>query len=1401
MSVARAVSSCCPLWYVSAAGTMTILRKRWLKTMNEEKWVLNRAGIINFWYYDVAYFDFADGKLLLRGANGSGKSVTMSSLITVLLDGKKSPDRLDPFGSSARKMEDYLLGEEAVSNRSERTGYLFLEYKRNGLDQYITTGIGMQARRHKSMNTWYFVMTDNRRIGVDFDLYRKASADQIVPLTRQELSNRIGGRVVTGQKEYMALVNELIFGFDNVDLYDDLIKLLIQLRRPKLSKDFKPTVIYDILQQSLPGLKDDDLHSVADTLEQIDQARQQLEQARDEYRLMNDVTGKYLKYHDYCVREMAAHVADTAKNFKQNQKQLENATAELSTKKEKLAADRKEAEALTMEKDVLTKERNELSNHEVFQLVHEKEELLGEIRDQSGRLSNQEDKLRKKGNQVGEQKKKIEQKEWELEEKQREIGEFISEMNETSDAAGFTEHEGLLGDYKRQSAAYDFQFWKNKIKDYADHLRGVLRLFTEYEQKRADVRREDRRLGAQLKKVSDLDMEVRHWSQMFADERGRLEINLQKWRESVHFSIDDERWSEALQEIAGLYDEVTLYDEALRPARLCKEDAQRRLGMKDAGVSQQLESEKEHKEELEKEKAEWLAKKDPEPARSEEAAVFREQLKAEKIPARPFYELIDFQKETPQLVRNHIEAALLEAGYLDALVSEQDLDLAADRQLKPKPLLFAQTLSQYLVPDCPEDSGISEATVQAVIDSIQLDGDDSLIIDESGNYRLPSLEGRASDMYEAAYIGKASREAFRQREIERLNEEIEAAAARIGELEAERETIAEAMRMLDEDMKRRPKDRDLKYAFDQRSKKESEREQANLYREEMDRLLNQLKREEGLLKNRLNEETAEDELALTEDAYRQAEKAFGDYQDAFDDFKSGVADARHREQLIRMLRDEVAIKEEEYEELFHEVNHRRTDLEKTKRSLASVEDRLKLKSADDVRQRMEAVIRRLSECEDRIPKIGIEIGGMESAICQLDEKIGLFRRQVDFFSHLKAAWEETFFTEYKRYLPKEEAVPELPEVIRTLLKDFRVDVERKKRLLADFEGKFREVQGVLLDYRLEINDRKIVHEGEWVFAEEWPGDLMPRLEQWQDLTHQRLFECDYQGARAAPQFVIEKLNEYIQTQSVVLEEQDQRLFEDIILHSVGVTLKSLIDRSEKWVQQMNRILVDQENSSDLTLSIAWKPRPAETEDELDTQDLVSLLRRDAQLLTQEDMEKMIRHFRAKIASCKQRMQDEENTQSLDQVLKEVLDYRQWFTFEISYKRNNEPKKELTNHRFYKFSGGEKAIAMYLPLYTAVYARYQDAGKNAPYIIALDEAFAGVDERNIAEQFKAVEQLGFNYMMNSQALFGDYETVSSLNIYELIRPENANFVSVIAYHWNGKERQLLHEADEDEVLTE
>ena len=183
-----------------------------------ESWEMNRAGLVNFWYYDEEIFHFANGKLLLRGSNGSGKSVTMQSFLPVLLDGKKTPDRLDPFGSRARKMEDYLLGEYEVTKREERTGYLFIEYKKRNTNRYITTGIGLKAKRHKSMDFWGFIIKDGRRIGRDMLLYKKEKVSggiEKIPLTKKELENSIGdgGVVVSTQKEYMGLVNKYVFVF------------------------------------------------------------------------------------------------------------------------------------------------------------------------------------------------------------------------------------------------------------------------------------------------------------------------------------------------------------------------------------------------------------------------------------------------------------------------------------------------------------------------------------------------------------------------------------------------------------------------------------------------------------------------------------------------------------------------------------------------------------------------------------------------------------------------------------------------------------------------------------------------------------------------------------------------------------------------------------------------------------------------------------------------------------------------------------------------------------------------------------------------------------------------------------------------------------------------------------
>ena len=185
--------------------------------MRNSRWVGSRIGLVDFWYYGDQEYEFLDGRMLLRGANGSGKSVTMQSFVPLLLDGNLRPERLDPFGSKARKMENYLLEED--DTRQERTGYLYMEFKREGSETYLTFGMGIRARKGKKLETWYFYIQDGRRVGKDFWLYKGRS--EKLALTKTELRNRIGegGSVIDSQGEYESRVNDLLFGFETVEEY------------------------------------------------------------------------------------------------------------------------------------------------------------------------------------------------------------------------------------------------------------------------------------------------------------------------------------------------------------------------------------------------------------------------------------------------------------------------------------------------------------------------------------------------------------------------------------------------------------------------------------------------------------------------------------------------------------------------------------------------------------------------------------------------------------------------------------------------------------------------------------------------------------------------------------------------------------------------------------------------------------------------------------------------------------------------------------------------------------------------------------------------------------------------------------------------------------------------------
>ena len=277
----------------------------------------------------------------------------------------------------------------------------------------------------------------------------------------------------------------------------------------------------------------------------------------------------------------------------------------------------------------------------------------------------------------------------------------------------------------------------------------------------------------------------------------------------------------------------------------------------------------------------------------------------------------------------------------------------------------------------------------------------------------------------------------------------------------------------------------------------------------------------------------------------------------------------------------------------------------------------------------------------------------------------------------------------------------------------------------------------------------------------------------------------------------EELKTELESIKNLLNEEDRKLFEDLLMNNIGDSIREKIRSSKEWIAEVRKLMESMNTSSGLSFSIRWNGKTKSNEEELDTSEIVNIFNRDPASLKDEDLEKITKHFRSRIAEEEEKT--EEGERNYLEIIRNVLDYREWFQFELFFKRTNTNLKELTNKEFSKFSGGEKAIAMYIPLFSGIYAKFNGANPTAPKVIALDEAFAGVDDDNIQDCFRILGHMDLDYVLTSQILWGDYKTVSHLAIYELFHPQNSDVVSLIRYKWDGTKRTLIESEKEYEVV--
>lgn len=1397
------------------------------------KWQIHRVGLVDFWYYDEEEFDFLDGRMLLRGANGSGKSVTMQSFIPLLLDGNLRPERLDPFGSRARKMENYLLEED--DDREERTGYLYMELKRRESDEYLTLGMGLRARKNKKMDSWYFCITDGRRVGKDFWLYKDMQSK--ITCTMRELKNRIGegGKVMETQAEYAQCVNRMLFGFETQEEYKELLDLLIQLRTPKLSKDFKPTVINEILTSSLQTLSEEDLRPMSEAIENMDSLKTNLDTLNESIRGARQIEKAYDQYNEIVLYDKALLFTKAVKDCRETERkgtELENRLAENRRRREE---EEQRYQALSGEEAVLIEERNSLSDSDAAKLKEQELKIQKELEDISKSVHEKKRQEADKKEKCLDGENRLQQYVQQNEQCWAEIEDCLEEMDERMEGVPFDDFRFMKEELcEKRDEAYSFRAHGELLKDYRQKVEAGKEILTE---ERACQERYSRllmELDRCQEEKNKAERELLQYENQLNEIRQELTEQVWQWAGSNEELHPEEK---ILREITRRIEDYTTETDYWEIRNLNRRAFdQRRLEITAAKAEKQqaLHAKQAEEEACRRELEEWNQYREPEPERREEVIRNRQILKEKGIPYLQFYQVVDFDQRLSEKQAARLEEALLHMGILDALIipaeyRDQVLQIdegVCDRYLFTDAVRVRENLMDLLDIENEVNDILLYQNVSAALSALGRRaapggrGADSAgntereagrengreagreagrsagrpgaerepggsWIDDRGNYGMGVLEGTTTGTYTSKYIGASSRERYRQDKIRELETLLSGLEEESRWLSQELDLFGKREEKLEEEWNGFPGDQDLKVAAREYERQEEKLRELN---EKIRRQRTETEAERKALDQirfKVQEICQKCYLSARLELFGEVLDALREYQDlltrlqvAHGNYVSGVGSVKLQEEYLEGIAQDL-------DDIRYELGRMLHTQRTAETALASVQEQLKLTDYETIRERLDHCLERLSklpgEKEAAVGERSRLDNAYENLLVMRQENETERSRAAKKRDRLSIAFEKEYRLGYveRNFVINDDMEDQAGKVCSMLAGRFG------NRKQSDYLGSLQEIyhrhRAYLLEYQITLRTLFEELDEETDFLETG----MKRI----DIT------AKYRGTSVGFKELLNRMTEDAETQRQLLSDKDRELFEDILANTISKKIRARIQASRRWVEKMNTLMESMQTSSGLTLSLKWKNKRADKEEQLDTKALVELLQKDAEIMRPEEAEKLSRHFRSKIEEARKAAGDVGNLQSFHAVMREVLDYRQWFEFQLECRKTGEKRRELTDRVFFTFSGGEKAMAMYVPLFSAVVAKYAGARQDAPRLISLDEAFAGVDEMNIRDMFRLMVEFEFNFMINSQILWGDYDTVPALAIYQLVRPENAKYVTVIRYVWNGSVKKMVLPQDQ------
>lgn len=1346
-----------------------------LPPARSRRWQPLRSGLMNIFRYDYEEFHYERGHLLLRGNNGTGKSRVLALQLPFLLDGEANPARLEPDGDPAKRIEWNLL----VDRHESRTGYTWIELGRvdeEGLGHYITLGCGMHAVKGRTgVTRWFFVTP--QRIGEDLFLQTPGR----VALSQEGLKQALGasGQLFTTADAYRKAVDAALFQL-GPERYGALVDLLINLRRPQLSRELNEAKLSKALSDALPPLPAAVLAEVAEAFRSLEDDEAKLRT----FEAARNGADAFLKdYERYCrvaalrrtdaVRETNAAYEGTQRQLRAHESERDKATAfadESEAAWKRLGDDIADARSRVgiLEDSDAMRDAAALGRAEL-----QAAERKADSEAAQGRLEDAEkaDDVAKRALQAATEV---------VDEARGDVGIKLEEAYRGAAAIGQEPaHDaalrpiGLPESWESSTIKRARQTIEALIKERRSasaHVRGLEQTLVKaqgaLEQKNA--------LRAQAEAaVGDAEDASGTAHDRVAAEGERMLVALRAWGSSLielelptlGTIVDDlARWCETGDGDNPMTGAVH------RAADLARQhlsnliaDARQRERRGDAALGVLLDEQRQL--------AEGRHAPPPPPYTRDPKA------RSER-PGAPLWRVCDFRPELDEAARAGLEAALEASGLLDAWITPAGELLAADEldtclvstARPPEETSLTALLRVDIDPDDAQAGVIAPATVEAILTRIGAREGVDVWVDTGGRWRLGPLHG-AWHKPAAQHIGAGAREAHRRQRLGQLAAEIEEARSELAAIQGELTALARRREALSAELAAAPRDNDVRQAH------------------------------AALTAARTHLQRQREKLIAAEGAVRQAREAVDLARRTRDDdardlgLWAWVDDLQRHDEALAEYRQVVA-------ELWPVI----AALGSARRQHAEA-----MTQAEASRQAREARRREAGEAAAAARKADVEYRTLEetrgAAAREIVAQLAVLRDQL-----------RTLDDQQTKEGKRRDDHRLMAAVAKEKIANATTDMQRHdgaRTLAIGALQRFTSL-GLLSVACPDLTDLPEADAGDWPAKR--AVDLARRVDQalaevshddaaWNraqgnfhheyEKLQQALRSLDFSPAirpaddglfvvtvpfrghvQTIPEFR-DTLSDEIRERQALLAADERQILEEHLIGEIAAHLRELLHHGELWIQNVNDVLAARATSTGMTLRFVWLP--AEDGPPELAPARARLLRK-ASIWSPREREDVGRFLQTQI----ERVRAADEAATWQEHIERAFDYRQWHRISVERKQDGAWKR-LTKRTHGTGSGGEKAIALTLPQFAAAAAHYNSAHPLAPRLILLDEAFVGVDADMRSKCMSFLDHFDLDFVMTSEREWGCYATLPGVAIYQLVNRPGIWAVGMTRWLWNGNQR--------------